>query len=114
MHSAWLMFMLPRLLLARDLFMRTEDGKHTAEALLGMTPSTLRTHDQTRAHGDLPKMEEADMRLLCCIFGGFSPQVVSLFLHDSVADVYARKSRLKSCIKASEAEDKELFMSLLE
>lgn len=63
---------------------------------------------------DFPKMKEADMRLLCYVFGGFSPQVISLFLHDSVANVYARKSRLKSRIKASEAEDKELFMSLLE
>lgn len=63
---------------------------------------------------DFPKMKEADMRLLCYVFGGFSPQVISLFLHDSVANVYARKSRLKSRIKASEAEDKELFLALLE
>lgn len=63
---------------------------------------------------NFPKMKEADMRLLCYIFGGFSPQVISLFMHDSVANVYARKSRLKSRIKASGAEDKELFVALLE
>ena len=33
---------------ARGLFMRTEDGKHTAEALLGMTASALRMNDLAR------------------------------------------------------------------
>ena len=45
-------------------------------------------------------MKESDCRLLCYVFGGFSPQVISLFMRDSVANVYARKSRLKSRIKA--------------
>ena len=63
---------------------------------------------------DFPRMKAADLRLLCYIFGGFSPQVISLFMRDSVANVYARKSRLKSRIKSSDAPDKELFISLLE
>lgn len=62
---------------------------------------------------DFPKMKESDVRLLCYIFGGFSPQVISLFMEESVANVYARKSRLKSRIKASEAPDRELFLTLL-
>lgn len=62
---------------------------------------------------DFPKMKEADVRLLCYIFGGFSPQVISLFMEESVANVYARKSRLKSRIKASDAPDRELFLTLL-
>lgn len=37
---------------ARGLFMRTEDGKHTAEALLGMTASALRMNDLARARRD--------------------------------------------------------------
>lgn len=62
---------------------------------------------------NFPKMKESDVRLLCYIFGGFSPQVISLFMEESVANVYARKSRLKSRIKASEAPDRELFLTLL-
>lgn len=62
---------------------------------------------------DFPKMKESDVRLLCYIFGGFSPQVISLFMEENVANVYARKSRLKSRIKASEAPDRELFLTLL-
>ena len=59
-------------------------------------------------------MKESDLRLLCYIFGGFSPQVISLFMEESVANVYARKSRLKSRIKASDSPHKGLFTTLLE
>ena len=62
---------------------------------------------------NFPRMKEADIRLLCYIFGGFSPQVISLFMDDSVANVYARKSRLKTRIKASDAPDREFFVTLL-
>ena len=62
---------------------------------------------------NFPKMKESDVRLLCYIFGGFSPQVISLFMEENVANVYARKSRLKSRIKASDAPDRELFLTLL-
>ena len=58
-------------------------------------------------------MKDADVRLLCYIFGGFSPQVISLFMHDSVANVYARKSRLKARIRTSEVVNKDLFSLFL-
>ncbi|HIY68398.1 MAG TPA: hypothetical protein H9828_03155 [Candidatus Alistipes intestinigallinarum] len=72
-------------------------------------------HDEVmqKLRRNFPRMKEADVRLLCYIFGGFSPQVISLFMEESVANVYARKSRLKSRIKASDAPDRELFLSLL-
>lgn len=59
-----------------------------------------------------PAMKENDIRLLCYIFTGFSPQVISLFMKESVANIYARKSRLKSRIKTSGTPHTELFMSL--
>ena len=46
------------------------------------------------------------------VFVGFSPQVISLFIKDTVANVYARKSRLKSRIKSAETANKELFLAL--
>lgn len=63
---------------------------------------------------DFPGMKQADIRLLCYIFGGFSPQVISLFMHDSVANIYARKSRFKTRIRNSESPERELFIALLE
>ena len=59
-----------------------------------------------------PAIKENDIRLLCYIFTGFSPQVISLFMKESVANIYARKSRLKSRIKTSGTPHTELFMSL--
>ena len=72
-------------------------------------------HDDAmrRLREEFPKMKESDVRLLCYIFGGFSPQVISLFMNDSVANVYARKSRIKARIKASETPSRELFVDLL-
>lgn len=72
-------------------------------------------HDEVmqKLRRDFPRMKEADVRLLCYIFGGFSPQVISLFMEESVANIYARKSRLKSRIKSSDAPDRELFLALL-
>ena len=67
-----------------------------------------------KLRADFPRMKESDLRLLCYIFGGFSPQVISLFMEESVANVYARKSRLKSRIKASDSPHKGLFTALLE
>ena len=120
-----------------DLSGRMEQKQHTEARLKGVIASrfeivdrigkTLYERENTasgqaamvrqvmkKLRRDFPKMKEADLRLLCYIFGGFSPQVVSLFMHDSVANIYARKSRLKSRIKASDAENKELFIALFE
>ena len=60
----------------------------------------------------IPAMKENDIRLLCYIFTGFSPQVISLFTKESVANIYARKSRLKSRIKAAGTPHTDLFLSL--
>ena len=35
-------------------------------------------------------------------------------MHDSVANIYARKSRLKTRIRNSESPERELFIALLE
>ena len=72
-------------------------------------------HDDVMRHlrTDFPAMKEADIRLLCYIFGGFSPQVISLFMEESVANIYARKSRLKARIRNSESPHRELFLTLL-
>ena len=86
-----------------------------ANTLLTLERVVNIVHDDAvrKLRDDFPQMKDADVRLLCYIFGGFSLQVISLFMHDSVANVYARKSRLKSRIRTSEAPHKELFLALL-
>ena len=57
-----------------------------------------------------PKFKPADIDLLSYIYAGFSAQIISVIIDDTVSNVYTRKSRLKSRIAASDAPDKDLFM----
>ena len=79
---------------------------------LELIVNTCHDNAMEKLRNDFPAMKEADIRLLCYIFVGFSPQVISLFMKDTVANVYARKSRLKSRIKSAETANKELFLAL--
>lgn len=75
--------------------------------------NTVHDNVMEKLHSDFPAMKQSDRRLLCYIFGGFSPQVISLFMGDNVANIYARKSRLKARIKNSGSPHSPLFLSLL-
>lgn len=81
---------------------------------LELIVNTCHDNAMQKLRNDFPAMKEADIRLVCYIFVGFSPQVISLFMKDTVANVYARKSRLKSRIKSAETTNKDLFLSLFE
>ena len=79
---------------------------------LELIVNTCHDNAMEKLRNEFSSMKEADIRLLCYIFVGFSPQVISLFMKDTVANVYARKSRLKSRIKSAETANKELFLAL--
>ncbi len=72
-------------------------------------------HDNAmmKLKNDFPSMKERDIQLLCYVFAGFSPQVISLFMKNNITNVYTRKSRLKLQIKSSDSDNKELFLRLL-
>ena len=63
-----------------------------------------------KLRNQFPKLRPSDMDILCYLFAGFSVQVISILIQDTVANIYSRKSRLKARISASEAADKELFL----
>lgn len=90
----------------------SENGEMLQE--LELIVNTCHDNAMQKLRNDFPTMKETDIRLLCYIFVGFSPQVISLFMKDTVANVYARKSRLKSRIKSAETANKDLFLSLFE
>jgi len=90
----------------------SENGEMLQE--LELIVNTCHDNAMQKLRNDFPAMKETDIRLLCYIFVGFSPQVISLFMKDTVANVYARKSRLKSRIKSAETANKDLFLSLFE
>lgn len=90
------------------------DFSENNEIFLELEQMVDTCHDNAmqKLRQEFPAMKENDIRLLCYIFTGFSPQVISLFMKESVANVYARKSRLKSRIKAAGTPHTGLFMSL--
>ena len=101
--------------MTREVKQLIEGFSENGEMLQELEQIVDMAHDDVmqKLRRNYPKMKESDIRLLCYIFGGFSPQVISLFMEESVANIYARKSRLKSRIKMSEAPDREQFLALL-
>ena len=102
--------------MARQVKQLIDGFAENGEMLAELEQMVDEAHDgaMQKLRADFPRMKEADARLLCYIFGGFSPQVISLFMEESVANIYARKSRLKSRIKTSDSPHKGLFTALLE
>ncbi len=60
-----------------------------------------------------PRIKSSDIDLLSYIYAGFSAQIISVLIDDSVPNIYNRKSRLKARIAASNAPDRELFLEKL-
>ncbi len=57
-----------------------------------------------------PKIKTSDIDLLIFCYAGFSAQIISVIIDDSVSNIYTRKSRLKTRISTSDVPDKELFL----
>lgn len=57
-----------------------------------------------------PQFKPADIDLLCYIYAGFSAQIISVIVGDSVSNIYTRKSRLKTKISNSEVSEKDFFI----
>lgn len=59
----------------------------------------------------LPELKRNDMIFLTYLYAGFSPRAVCIFTDIKIKNFYNRRSRLKERILASEAPDKEYFVS---
>lgn len=64
-----------------------------------------------KLRAQFPRFKALDIDLLCYIYAGFSAPIISLLTGDSVANVYNRKSRLKSRIANSDTPGKDLFLN---
>ncbi len=76
--------------------------------------NTLHNGVMNRITEQLPKIKGVDLHFLRLLLAGFSPQVISLILEDSVHNMYARKNRIKMKIVRSDAPDKEEFLRLFD
>ena len=59
----------------------------------------------------LPELNRKDLIFLTYLYAGFSPRAVCIFTDIKIKNFYNRRSRLKERILASDAQDKEFFVS---
>ena len=59
----------------------------------------------------MPELSRKDLVFLTYLYAGFSPRAVCIFTDIKIKNFYNRRSRLKERILASEAADKEYFVS---
>lgn len=59
----------------------------------------------------LPEMKTTDLNFLIYLFAGFSPRAICIFTDIKIKNFYNRRSRLKERILASDAPDREWFVS---
>ena len=67
----------------------------------------------TLMRSEIPEFREMEYRLLCFCYAGFSAKTISIFTNDSVANIYMKKSRLKTKIMQSNAPHKDVMINLL-
>ena len=64
-----------------------------------------------RVREQLPDLTISDLKFLAYIYAGFSPRAVCIFMNIKIKTFYNRRNLLKERILASDAPDKEYFVS---
>lgn len=85
-------------------------SKSTTRKELEEIVNTVNDNIIIKLREQLPKIKSSDIDLLIFVYAGFSAQIISVIISDSVSNIYTRKSRLKTRIATSDAPDKELFL----
>lgn len=65
----------------------------------------------TRLREQMPALSRTDRQFITYLYAGFSPRAVCLFTDIKLKNFYNRRSRLKDRILASDAPDKDFFVS---
>lgn len=85
------------------------DAKNVAE--LESIVNTYVDNILVKAAEQLPDLNRKDMIFLTYLYAGFSPKAICIFTDIKIKNFYNRRTRLKERILASEAPDKEYFVS---
>jgi len=65
----------------------------------------------SRLKVQMPELNRKDLVFITYLYAGFSPRAVCIFTDIKIKNFYNRRSRLKERILASEAPDREFFVS---
>lgn len=85
------------------------DSKNIAE-LEGIV-NTFLDNILVKVKEQLPDLKRNDLIFLTYLYAGFSPRAICIFTDIKIKNFYNRRSRLKDRILASDAADKEYFVS---
>lgn len=95
-----------------ELVSKFSNDKRTLEGLERMINDYFDNASQ-KFRTQFTELNENDYRRFCYHTAGFSGKLIALFLDETTANMYKRKSRLKERIANSTAVDKELFLHCL-
>lgn len=66
-----------------------------------------------KLRSQLPQLGEQELRFMIFVYAGFSSKAISIFMQESVGNVYTKKSRIKSIILRSDAPDKDFLIEAM-
>lgn len=92
-----------------EAFMKDKRSAESLEAIV----NDYRGGIMRLLRSELPQLGEAELRFLVFVYAGFSSKAISIFMQDTVGNVYTKKSRLKSLILRSEAPHKQQFIDAM-
>lgn len=75
--------------------------------------NSYRNDIMKRLRSQVTQLGEHELRFLVFVYAGFSSKAISIFMQESVGNVYTKKSRIKSMIMHSDSPDKEFFIEAM-
>lgn len=66
-----------------------------------------------KLRAQVTQLGEQEYRFMVFVYAGFSSKAISIFMQESVGNVYTKKSRIKSIISRSDAPDKDFLIEAM-
>lgn len=67
----------------------------------------------TILRNEVPQLGSQEIRFMVFVYAGFSSKAISIFMQESVGNIYTKKSRIKSLIMRSEAPHKDMLVEAM-
>lgn len=92
-----------------DSFMKDNRSVERLEAIVDSYRGGL----MSMLRAEVPMLGTQELRFMVFVYAGFSSKAISIFMQESVGNVYTKKSRIKSIISRSDAPHKEQLIEAM-
>lgn len=92
-----------------DAFMKDKGSVERLESIVNDYRGGL----MTLLRSEVPQLGVQELRFMAFVYAGFSSKAISIFMQESVGNVYTKKSRIKGIISRSDAFHKEQFIEAM-